>query len=94
MVHQGCEQNTTRFRLERKERSQWRVLSCGLGAAKETFRIGWSWCVEPGVMCWALQVRWLWLSKMDPSQCWSSLDIPVNKNLIALFNNALQTDIG
>ncbi|GJN05212.1 hypothetical protein PR202_ga22822 [Eleusine coracana subsp. coracana] len=49
MVHQDREQNTPRFRVERKKRSQWRVMSCGLGAGTKTFGIWWPRCVESGV---------------------------------------------
>ncbi|GJN37090.1 hypothetical protein PR202_gb26012 [Eleusine coracana subsp. coracana] len=49
MVHQGREQNTPRFHLERKERSQRWVVSCGLGAGTETFGIRGPRCIEPRV---------------------------------------------
>jgi hypothetical protein len=45
-------------------------------------------------MCWALQVRWLWLGKTNPSRPWYGLDIPVHKNSVTFFNTALQSQVG
>lgn len=43
---------------------------------------------------WALQARWLWFKKVDKDKSWVSLEIPVHQHVVALFQIALQTNIG
>lgn len=45
-------------------------------------------------MSWALQIRWLWLSKIEASKEWSGLEILPHKNAIAIFSMAVTTSVG
>jgi hypothetical protein len=43
---------------------------------------------------WALQIRWLWTQKTDPTKLWVGLQIQVPKNDHALFNMAVDSIMG
>ncbi|WVZ70698.1 hypothetical protein U9M48_019341 [Paspalum notatum var. saurae] len=45
-------------------------------------------------MCWALQLRWLWLRKTEPDKPWSVFPIQVHKCAQALFSTTMVTEIG
>lgn len=45
-------------------------------------------------MSWALQIRWLWLKKIDSARPWKGLEIPVHQNAVALFNIAIVSHVG
>ncbi|GJN06676.1 hypothetical protein PR202_ga24430 [Eleusine coracana subsp. coracana] len=45
-------------------------------------------------MSWALQLRWLWYARTDPSRPWTGLEITINSNAAALFKIALDSSVG
>lgn len=46
------------------------------------------------IMGWALQARWLWFRKTDTSRPWNAFDIPVHQYVVALFQIALESNVG
>jgi hypothetical protein len=46
------------------------------------------------LMCWALQIRWLWLQKVDSSRPWQGLEISIHPTAAALFNIAIDSHAG
>jgi hypothetical protein len=45
-------------------------------------------------MSWALQLRWLWLPKTEPSKPWAGLNLNISTKARALFQAAVTTSIG
>lgn len=43
----------------------------------------------PGVLGWALRIRWLWSQHIDPNMRWAGLPIFVPSKENALFDEAL-----
>jgi hypothetical protein len=46
------------------------------------------------VMGWALNMRWLWLKKTQPTRPWAGLEIQVHPKAVALFDVSTQTVVG
>jgi hypothetical protein len=47
-----------------------------------------------GVIGWALNMRWLWLRKTQPTQPWVGLQIKVHPKAVALFAISIRTIVG
>jgi hypothetical protein len=45
-------------------------------------------------MSWALQIRWLWLQKVDPSRPWQGLELSIHPTAAALFKVATESHVG
>jgi hypothetical protein len=45
-------------------------------------------------LCWAIRMRWLWLSKTDPSRPWIVLPIKIPKKATSFFNEVVLTEVG
>ena len=45
-------------------------------------------------LCWALRMRWLSLSKTDPSRPWIGLPIKIPKKATSFFNEVVLTEVG
>jgi hypothetical protein len=45
-------------------------------------------------ICWALQMRWLWLSKTNVGRTWTGLDIPLQPQVHAMFKLSVVTHVG
>lgn len=43
---------------------------------------------------WALQLRWLWLMKTDPTHPWTNFHVPVHKCFQAFFSITVVSEIG
>ena len=43
---------------------------------------------------WALQLRWLWLMKIDPTRPWTNFHVPVHKCFQAFFSITVVSEIG
>jgi hypothetical protein len=46
------------------------------------------------VMGWALNMRWLWLRKTQPTRPWAGLEIQVHPKAAALFAVSIRTVVG
>jgi hypothetical protein len=45
-------------------------------------------------MCWALQMRWLWLHKTDSTRPWAQLPFHVPNKVRAFFSTVLLSEVG
>jgi hypothetical protein len=43
---------------------------------------------------WALQAKWLWLEKTDPTRSWIGLSIPVQQQVRQLFKSSVVSMVG
>jgi hypothetical protein len=45
-------------------------------------------------LCWALRMRWLWLSRTEPSRPWIGLPMKIPKKATSFFNEVVLTVVG
>jgi hypothetical protein len=46
------------------------------------------------VLSWALQIRWLWMRKIQPDRPWTDMEIQVHANVSALFSVSVVSLLG
>jgi hypothetical protein len=46
------------------------------------------------ILNWALRLRWLWLSKIEPNKPWAYFPMQVNVRLHAFFSMAVTSEVG
>jgi hypothetical protein len=43
---------------------------------------------------WAIQAKWLWLQKTDPSRPWHGMNLPIQQQVRQFFNLSVLTVVG
>jgi hypothetical protein len=80
--------------MERSKRGERGALPCGMEKGLPPLQLGGLGISSLTELCWALRMRWLWLSKTDPSRPWVGLPIKIPKKATSFFNEVVLTEVG